>query len=336
MIIALTVLYALVWFFRDALLSRAIDLTLKIARTQLVDRGVEIDTFDYESAQVAGLWRIEIRGIKAHVRTDGRILDRRPLAMTARADVLQFELTNPLAGHGIMRVTNASGRFSDGRLPEQLPFDRIEDVIWEHPIDFSLRAPGAAIADVRQSFVDIVETNCTRADMRFSGTLVVVTGTETAYIPVESVTRGECTTLMIDPGRVRGLLRAGDIDFTEAEVRIVAEHPLRAPETIRLAGIARRAASELDRSILGFPKDAYRHVYWSYLLTQRFGAEYAQAVTDAHETIEFNTREEAAMDIINNTIGRRYALEGIDENELLKRVLTAPDIVRSPSEMIGR
>jgi hypothetical protein len=54
--------------------------------------------------------------------------------------------------------------------------------------------------------------------------------------------------------------------------------------------------------------DAFRHSYWNALITQEFGAEYAQAFTTKHETSPGSVREEQFMDLHNNSVGRDIGL----------------------------
>ncbi|MBL4576492.1 MAG: hypothetical protein JKY51_10430 [Opitutaceae bacterium] len=81
-----------------------------------------------------------------------------------------------------------------------------------------------------------------------------------------------------------------------------------------------------------FPKDAYRHVLWSFLLTKQFGGESAEMVTDAHEVGATYESSPLAirMDYHNNAVGRRYAGSGIKEEELLSLVLTGPLVQKTP------
>jgi hypothetical protein len=59
--------------------------------------------------------------------------------------------------------------------------------------------------------------------------------------------------------------------------------------------------------------DAFRHVYWSAMLSREFGAEFAQQYTSAHETAPWNTMAGSeAMDLYNNRIGLALAAEHPD------------------------
>lgn len=50
--------------------------------------------------------------------------------------------------------------------------------------------------------------------------------------------------------------------------------------------------------------DAFRHAYWNARMTQEFGEEWTADYAVAHERIEGNPADRAAMDLHNNEIGR--------------------------------
>jgi hypothetical protein len=56
-------------------------------------------------------------------------------------------------------------------------------------------------------------------------------------------------------------------------------------------------------------QDAFRHAYWSARLTQEFGANWAEQFTTAHEALPGNPSVREAMDLYNNEVGRRIAVE---------------------------
>ena len=59
--------------------------------------------------------------------------------------------------------------------------------------------------------------------------------------------------------------------------------------------------------------DAFRHAFWSYLMTKSMGAEHAKQFTDAHEISVPNPIGERYMDLYNNRAGRNIA--GANGNE---------------------
>ncbi|MFD5600753.1 DUF6973 domain-containing protein [Leucobacter sp. NPDC058333] len=55
--------------------------------------------------------------------------------------------------------------------------------------------------------------------------------------------------------------------------------------------------------------DAFRHTYWSAIMTKKFGAEWAEQFTSAHEGYYSNPGPPEAMDLYNNEVGRSIATD---------------------------
>lgn len=56
-------------------------------------------------------------------------------------------------------------------------------------------------------------------------------------------------------------------------------------------------------------QDAFRHMYYNALLTKRFGEDFAKSFATAHEGVPGNPADQEAMDLFNNEVGRRIAVE---------------------------
>ncbi|MFZ2488028.1 MAG: hypothetical protein WAZ19_07875, partial [Anaerolineae bacterium] len=71
--------------------------------------------------------------------------------------------------------------------------------------------------------------------------------------------------------------------------------------------------------------DAYRHAYWNALMVRRFGDDWAKNYSDAHENIAGNPKTKAFMDLWNNNLGIRIALENpnISKQELANKIAEA-------------
>ena len=55
--------------------------------------------------------------------------------------------------------------------------------------------------------------------------------------------------------------------------------------------------------------NAYRHAMWNAIMTDKMGAEKAKKFADAHEQIPKNPIDHKEMDLHNNELGRRIAIE---------------------------
>ncbi|MCH7691933.1 MAG: hypothetical protein IID50_00670, partial [Proteobacteria bacterium] len=59
----------------------------------------------------------------------------------------------------------------------------------------------------------------------------------------------------------------------------------------------------------GGAADAFRHIYWSYRMTEDVGPDAAKRFGDAHEITEPTPDGDRLMDLYNNNLGRRLALD---------------------------
>jgi hypothetical protein len=81
--------------------------------------------------------------------------------------------------------------------------------------------------------------------------------------------------------------------------------------------IRRRAEAEAEAVFPGTDQhdnhaDAFRHAYWNSLLAREFGEQFAADLTIAHERRPDASSATEAMDLYNNEIGRRIAVEHPD------------------------
>ncbi len=64
-----------------------------------------------------------------------------------------------------------------------------------------------------------------------------------------------------------------------------------------------------SKKTLDLKQDAFRHAYWSYLVTQLFSADLAKGFGDAHEISTPTPAGDRLMDLYNNNAGRKLALD---------------------------
>ncbi|NVK20145.1 MAG: hypothetical protein HWE30_15715 [Methylocystaceae bacterium] len=85
--------------------------------------------------------------------------------------------------------------------------------------------------------------------------------------------------------------------------------------------------------------DAFRHAYWSYLMTQNIGADKAKHAGNSHEITEENTEGERLMDLYNNRIGRQLALDpknkGRPAEEVIREAIKDGKLRTSPFKILG-
>ncbi|MCA4133144.1 WXG100 family type VII secretion target [Arthrobacter sp. M4] len=92
--------------------------------------------------------------------------------------------------------------------------------------------------------------------------------------------------------------------------------------------------------------DAFRHAYWNALMVREYGADWAEDYATAHEQLPGNPGPREAMDLYNNEVGRKIAIEHPDaEPEELANlveqavrngdtVVVGPDLLPHPSNEV--
>ena len=137
--------------------------------------------------------------------------------------------------------------------------------------------------------------------------------------------------LRSDTQSLRALAAFHDLKISEEELEVVASYPLQAPELMRIKELAENTAIQLHRQDQSIPRDAYKHVLWSYQLAKSLGEEVAEKITSAHERgSDDNSPGELLMDMNNNELGLEYARKGIAEGGLLEVALSDPRLIREP------
>jgi RHS repeat-associated protein len=111
-----------------------------------------------------------------------------------------------------------------------------------------------------------------------------------------------------DPGCPRVSV-SRDLSGARGEWGASLRHPIDAlyaddfADSARVAAIIRYGASNQHNST----GDAYRHAYWSFVMTRSIGANEAQIFGDAHEVSNPDPEPERNMDLFNNAMGRAFA-----------------------------
>lgn len=62
-------------------------------------------------------------------------------------------------------------------------------------------------------------------------------------------------------------------------------------------------------------QDAFRHAYWNARMAKEYGPEWTEQFATAHEGLPGNPATREAMDLYNNEVGRRIAVENPDASD---------------------
>ena len=222
--------------------------------------------------------------------------------------------------------------------PADLPFaadefgvaiERIDDGFLTIPGVVLGTDPRPALAGLARDLEQLAREGRTARDLRLGARLHFQIGGEPLSVRLETARRSGATWLEFNAADIAELSRRHTRPLTAAEQRILCEHPQRTLLLLRIKEYAERLAQRLARTDRAYGEDFTRHVVWSYWLTRTFGADFAQQVTDAHETgAADNTEAQHRQDFANNSVGRSYALAKKSEGQVLRLIKTDPQIVR--------
>ena len=142
--------------------------------------------------------------------------------------------------------------------------------------------------------------------------------------------RNRATYLEGDVNDLRKIARAMEPKFTEDDVRIASKNFLKTPRLLHVRTLAEAKAELLYQIDSLISYDTFRHIFWSYYLTQTFGPDFARRVTEAHETGDaLNTVQESEKDRRNNALGIEYAQRKLSEQDVAKIILSDPRVLQN-------
>lgn len=290
-------------------------------------RGVHLDEFSIGSTRLSPSGEIHWSDVSAQLRMEENpVLPRNP-PFRFTAETIRLDLSSVGEGRMAARLENFRLAARTGASEEE----RIEGEFLTIELPFSWAAPAESLRSTARELESLIESGGTSVALEFEGQAVIFLGDRLHQIPIRTLRSEGRTELELDRDGLRRMSRSYERQLTEAEIELVATHPLQAPAMLRLKEYAERTAKQVSRRDPAVDEDAFRHLLWSFILTRQFGPDFAQEVTDAHELGRTgNTPAERQMDFENNAIGREYALQGLDESDLLEQYQSDPRIVRSP------
>jgi len=329
-LIVVVALWAAVWVGASYVSSRLLETTLPEVAERAKHFGVGLAEVSLSDTRVSPLLN------KVTVTDFGADIDLTPrddIRLKSRLEIqsVELRLQNPFTLRGSVRATGMEARLDPSDLPGELPFGRFTNA--ELLIaDLPLPQPREAARTIRDKLKALFSENAVVGNGRFSGEVQVdLNGTQKS-VHLYTERQGERFRLRVSSKDVQALAEHAGIELAPEQVEIVSLYPLRMP-AILAATIRSRKLSERYEPDDPWLRDAHRHVTWSYLLAGRFGAGFAETVTNAQEMKPGNSADERAMDFHNNAVGRRLSAEGVTLEALPRRVRTDPDIIRHPDEV---
>lgn len=322
--------------------------------------GMEIEGLDFKSAGVTGpttaTWYDVVATVK--VKADGAINRAREFDVAidsvsvSPADTLFKSALLDL--RGVIITTKGEALLADVAGAGEMRGERITGELLQILLPIAPPDPSPTIKFAKHTIQNLLKNGTIETDFEFDGKMeiyvakdgAVESPIETMPVRLRTQLQGRTRSVVLDRFDLAQLAKRFEDQLTDGEITFVAQHPLQAPLLMGIrhqaevaakkamsSGLIPKAKEESEEETVTErrgPYDAYRYVYWSYLLAKKLGPEFAEAVTDAHEDRADQSDEERRMDINNARVGRAYAKRGVAEDDILKLVLSDPEVIRDP------
>lgn len=180
----------------------------------------------------------------------------------------------------------------------------------------------------------ILKNGKTRIPIKLSGRIRFQIYGKQTEVRVWFVKDGEEYRLRMSTDDLKSITESYSEKVSDDEIEVLSRYPLWVSKALRITDEARAISNAEFKKNENVPRDAFRHVWWSYHLTKAFGPDFSRELTDAHESgSTTNTEADHIMDYRNNQIGSDAALEDYPEGSLLFLTMTDPNVYRSTEEV---
>ncbi|MEC7985135.1 MAG: hypothetical protein VX278_08220 [Myxococcota bacterium] len=323
--IGFVAIFTLLFLLRNVILNKVLENEIKRVTLQARAAGIGINNLHVERMSVHPFNTIRLYDIQSDVTLPNRLrLDTSFSELKLKMNFTYYILE--VKGEDFLIQAQAKENADNRRLSNQFsgrissPRLRISLMVSKDDMQKTIRS---LVKDANE----LLTTGHTSLNLSLNGTLTFPYKGEKQEAQIKTLRKDGITSLQLDRDSVLELIGTQATTLTEAELELIGNNPLRAAKLLEIKDYADRQAQK--NSVLpNFPKDAFRHVLWNFLLTKTYDEKFAKEVTDAHELGSSNSEFDSRMDYNNNAIGRKYALIGVLEDQLVKKVLTDPNIIR--------
>jgi hypothetical protein len=330
LLIIVVALWAALWAGASYVAPRLIDSLLPKIAERVEKLGIGLTDLSFADIRVSPLLN-RVTLTELHGRIDLTPRDDIRLQSEANIGAVEVRLQSPFTLRGSVLAEGLDVQLDPSDLPERFPYGRFTNAELLFA-DLPLTDPREAARTIRDRLKELFSENAVVGSGRFSGEVQIDINGMQKIVHLYTERQGERFRLRVSSTDVQDLADHVGLELAPEQVEIVSLYPLRLPVilviTIRARDLSKRHVPHDD-----WLRDAHRHVTWSYLLTGRFGAEFAETVTNAQEMKPGNTPDERAMDFHNNAVGRRLSAEGVTLDALPRRVRNDADIIRHPDEV---
>ncbi len=329
-LIAILVLLLIAYVAANVVLDRVSRQHIAQLVAKAEQRGIWVSRPSFKSARFSLLlsptWSDIRADVSGHDTENGERGPEWELQVERATMDWEFDDKASLIARGVTLAESSAQPEEQNVSGRQIILDRIS---CQFPLD--LMHPKSAIPVLMRECERLISDGATSLPLEIAGKIVFKIRDEPAKLHLKVVQWAEGSSLALNEEDVASLSSLFEERFTDAEVELISSYPLRAARLLQIKDLAEVKSVKANQRDASVPQDAYRHVLWSYLLTQAYGEEFAEQVGNAHESGDTgNTAAEREMDLHNNAIGRKYAEQDIKQNEVLQHLMSDPEVQQTP------
>lgn len=327
------VVFLIAYFSANYVLKKLAVKAVAELKPKLEQKGIIIENFSYSNVLLTSYNSCRITNIDLDFYLNKKLFDKESF----KAQFNTKSITIRFADFNNPSFFFSFQDFSLFLEPEEntpkKPFGKLENGYLKSRIPLYLKNPEESAREILVEVKSLFRESMTPMDLEIEVDVVLGMDEKEARVGLYTERTETLTCLKFNDKDILKAAKEFELELAEKEAEIIANYPSKVPALIKITRDAKRLSEMEKGNNDSFPEDAYKHIYWSYHLTRAFGPDLAKEITDAHETIPNNTKNERKMDFQNNAIGRKYAKENISAIEMKNRVNHSPEVIRQPDEV---
>ncbi len=326
-------LFLIVYFSGSFVLKKVAEKTVTELKPELEKKGVIVENFDYENILLNSYNSFAITGVDLDFYLNKKLFGKESFKAEFNAKSITVRFADFSRPSFFFTIEDFTLLIEPDEDLEIKPFGKLENGYLKTRIPLYLKTPEESGKEILAEIKTLFRDNRTPMDLEFIVDVLLTIDEKEVKAKLFTQRDERWTYLKFDENDILNAALKFEIELSEKEAEIIANYPSKVPEMIKITRDAKKLSEHEKERDPSFPEDAYKHIYWSYHLTQAFGPEFAKEITDAHETNLNNTENEHKMDFHNNKVGRKYADENITASQLRNRVLNSKEVIRDPGEL---
>lgn len=296
---------------------------------RLADQGIQVNDYNFEKIRFSSLRTISAKNVRAEMNLS-RGVSKESYTASFYAEKINLHITSVF--HPAARISGDNFRLSVEKA-DDIPgtsFGRFEHGYIQFREPIYLANPRKGLHTILQNLSDLFREKDVMPNVILRAQITFKVRDRESQAWLYTKRENGQATLRFEAKDIRQMADVFDLELSDDEVSIIARYPVRASIIMRITSYAKETSRSAHRRNRNVPEDAYRHVLWSFLLTQKFGETFAERVTDAHEVLPTNTAAERQMDFHNNSIGRLYAARGEKRDHIMWLVMNDRRVIKTP------